>query len=242
VNDAFARAAFPDRSPIGRYVLGDGRRLEIVGVVGTAKSRTIGEDPRPAIYVPILTEYVAAQTPRGVTVVVKTTDAAARFVGPVRDAIRSADRSLAVFDVRTMESHLDDALIVPRLASMVSAIGACVGLAIATLGVYGIISFAVMRRRRELGIRLAVGAQPRQVVIMVLGQGIRLACIGTALGLLAALAVTRFAAGLLYGVSPADPITFAFVPAFLVVVALLACTMPARAAARLDPVEILRSE
>jgi predicted permease len=242
VNDAFARAAFPGQSPIGRRVVGDGKALEIVGLVATAKSRTIGEVPKPSIYLPILTEYTAAQTPRGVTLVVKTRDRAATYAGPMREAIRRADPSLAVFDVRTMDSHLGDALLAPRLAGLLSAVAGCIGLAIAIVGVYGVISFAVARRRREIGIRLAVGARPREVLMMILKQGTRLALIGIALGSLAGLGVTRFAASLLYGVNPRDTLTFVAVPVLLASVALLACLLPARAAARLDPVEVLRSE
>jgi ABC-type antimicrobial peptide transport system permease subunit len=108
--------------------------------------------------------------------------------------------------------------------------------------VYGVISFAVARRRRESGIRLAVGARPREVLVMILKQGITLAAIGTVLGLLAGLSVTRFAASLLYGVTPRDTLTFVAVPLLLTSVSLLACLLPARAAARLDPVDVLRSE
>ncbi len=172
----------------------------------------------------------------------KTRDAAATYAGPIREAIRRADPSLAVFDVRTMESHLHDALLVPRLAGWLSAIAGCIGLAIATIGVYGVISFAVARRHREIGIRLAVGARPGAVLMMILRQGLTLALVGTGVGFLAGLGVTRFAASLLYGVNPTDPLTFAVVPSFLMAVALLACLLPARAAARLDPVEVLRSE
>jgi predicted permease len=261
VNDAFARAAFPNEQgsgqalrqgsgqalrhssgqAIGRRIVGDGMRLEIVGVAATAKSRTIGEAPRPSIYLPILSDY-SAEKRRVVTLVVKTRDGAATYAGPVREAIRRADPSLAVFDVRTMESHLSDALIVPRLAGALSAIAGCIGLAIATIGVYGVISFAVARRRREIGIRLAVGARPREVVLMILKQGLTLAFIGTVLGFVAGLGATRFAASLLYGVNPTDPVTFVVVPSVLLAVALLACLLPARAAARLDPVDVLRSE
>ena len=241
VNDAFAREAFPNQTPLGRRFVGDGKRLEIVGVVATAKSRTIGEDPRPSIYLPLLNDY-SAEVRRRVTLVVKTRDAAATYAGPIRDAIRRADPSLAVFDVRTMESHLHDALLVPRLAGWLSAIAGCIGLAIATIGVYGVISFAVARRHREIGIRLAVGARPRTVLMMILKQGLTLALIGTGLGFLAGLGATRFAASLLYGVNPTDPLTFVAVPSFLMAVALVACLLPARAAARLDPVEVLRSE
>jgi predicted permease len=242
VNDAFARAAFPSQSPIGRVVLGDGKKLEIVGLVATAKSRTIGEAPRPSMYLPILNEYSAAQTLRGVTLVVKTRNAAASYAGPLREAVRSVDRSLAVFDVRPMESHLSDALILPRLAGALSVAAGGTGIVIAMIGVYGVISFAVVRRRRELGIRLAIGARPREILVMILKQGVALAVMGTAVGVLVSLGLTRFAASLLYGVNPTDPMTFVVVPASLMAVALVACTLPARAAAQLDPVDVLRSE
>lgn len=242
VNDAFARAAFPNESPIGRRIVGDGKALDIVGVVETVKSRTIGEDPRPSIYLPILTEYIASQAYRGVTLVVKTRGAAGAYADSLRQVIRSVDPSLAVFEVRTMESHVRDALVVPRLTWALSAVAGSIGLTLATIGVYGVISFAVARRRRELGIRLAIGARPGEVLTMILGQGLTLASIGIAVGLLAALGVTRFAATLLYAVNPRDPATFVVVPAVLLAVALLACLLPARAASRLDPVEVLRSE
>ncbi len=242
VNEAFATAAFAGTSPIGRRVLGDGKQLNIVGVVATAKSRTFGEAPRPAIYLPILDEYSAVDNPRGVTLVVKSRPPLAASADQLREVIRGADRSLAVFDVRTMGSHVNDALIVPRLVSAVSAAAGSIGLVIATVGVYGVISFAVARRRRELGIRLAIGAAPREILTMILRQGATLALAGIALGLLISLSVTRFAATLLYGVDPADPLTFIVVPAFLFAVAVLACLLPARSAARLDPVEVLRRE
>jgi len=242
VNDAFARAAFTNESPIGRRILGDGKQLEIVGIAATAKSRTIGEAPRPAIYLPILTAYAAAEYRRGVTLAVKTRDAAASYAGPLRETIRTVDRSLAVFDIRTMESHLGDARIVPRLTWALSATAGFVGLVIAAVGIYGVISFAVTRRRRELGIRVAIGARPHEILVMILREGAKLALLGIALGLSIGLGVTRFASSLLYGVDPADPLTFVVVPSILLAVALLACLLPARAAARVDPVEVLRSE
>jgi predicted permease len=242
VNEAFARTAFPNGSPIGRRVLGDGKELEIVGLVATAKSRTIGEDPRPTIFLPILTEYSAAETPRGITLVVKTKGPAASYAGQLREALRRADPSLAVFEVRTMESHLREALILPRLAWVLSAFAGCIGSVIAVVGMYGVVSFAVARRRKELGIRLAIGARPREILMMILRQGLALAFAGATVGSLTALGLTRFGASLLYGVSPTDKMTFVIVPSFLMAVALLACMLPARAAARLDPVEVLRGE
>ena len=242
VNDAFARAAFPNQSSIGRRVLGDGKALEIVGLVATANSRSIGEAPRPSIYLPILSAYSAAELPRGVTLVVKPTGPAVSYGGPLRDTIRRVDPLLAVFNVRTLERHLGDALILPRLAWALSAAAGCIGLVIAIVGLYGVISFAVARRRRELGIRMALGARPREILVMILKQGLTLAFVGTAVGLLAALGLTRFGATLLYGVTPADKVTFVLVPSVLAAVALLACILPARVAARLDPVDVLRSQ
>ena len=242
VNEAFARAAFPDGSPIGRRVLGDGKALDIVGVVATAKSRTIGEPPRPTIYLPILNEYSAADAPRGVTLVVKTRDGAAFYSGAIREAIRGIDPSLAVFDVRTMENHLRDALLVPRLAWTLSAVAGGTGAVIAVIGIYAVISFALARRRREFGIRLAIGARPREILMLMLKQGLAWAFMGIGIGFLAALALTRFGATLLYGVNPTDALTFALVPSLLMIVALLACLLPARAAANLDPLDVLRAE
>jgi predicted permease len=242
VNEAFARAAFANESPIGRRIVGDGKRLQIIGVVATASSRAVGEAPRPSLYLPLLNEYAARETPAGVTLVVKTSGEPATYSAPVRDVIRRLDPRLAVFNVRTMESHLSDALIVPRVAGTLSTVAGGIGLAIATIGVYGVVSFAVARRRREIGIRLAIGARPREILTMIVKQGAVLAFAGTALGFLAGLSVTRFAASLLYGVHPTDTITFVAVPSFLLLVALLACLLPARSAARLGPADVLRSE
>ena len=242
VNDTFERLVFPGGSAVGRRVVGDGKALDIVGVVATAKSRSIGEAPRPAIYLPVLTAYTARELPRGVSLMVKTNGAPMGFVGPVRDAIRSAEPSIAVFDVQSMDSHVESALIAPRLAWTLSAAAGVLGLTLAVIGIYGVVSFAVARRRRELGVRLALGARSEEVLAMILRQGLGMTAIGVALGCLSAFGLSRFTASLLYGVGPLDPLTFTAVPAFLIAVAALASLLPARQAARLDPAEVLRSE
>lgn len=242
VNEAFARAAFPGQSAVGRRVLGDGKALNIVGVVSTAKSRSVGEAPRPIIYLPVLSEYSAREAPRGITLVAKTRGDAAGSVADVREAIRGVDPTLAVFDIRTMERQVSDALIMPRMAWALSAVTGAIGLVIATIGVYGVISFAVARRRREFGIRLAIGAHPRDILGMLVMSGCVLALVGIGAGMLLSFAVTPLAASLLYGIDPADPLTFVAVPLFLMVVVVLASVLPAYAAARLDPVDVLRSE
>ena len=242
VNDAFARAAFQDESPLGRRILGDGKALDVAGVVSTAKSRTIGESARPAIYLPMFSEYVAGHASRGITLAVRTTGDPASMSTAVRDAIRAADPTLAVFDIRTMATHIGDAMILPRLMWGLAAAASGIGLTLAIIGLYAVVSFAVVRRRRELGIRLAVGAMPREILLMVLKQGLGLALIGTAIGVLTSAGVTRFASSLLYGIDPIDGVTFVAAPAVLLLVAAAACLIPARAAARLNPVEVLRAE
>jgi hypothetical protein len=242
VNEAFARSAFPGQSPMGRRIVGDGKSLIIAGRVATAKSRTIGEDPRPAIYLPLLPAYAASEAPRGVTLAVKTSNRAATYTQPLREVIRRADPTLAVFDVRTMESHLRDAMLVPRLTSALSAVAGGIGLAIAVIGIYGVVSVAAARRRREFGVRLAVGAKPREILWMMLRQGVTLALLGTAIGVVAALGLGRSVASLLYGVHPTDPVTFVIAPIGLIIVTLIASMVPARAAAAVNPVEVLRSE
>jgi predicted permease len=241
VNDAFARAAFSGQSPIGRRVLGDGKALDIIGVVATANSRSVGEPPRPTIYLPLLSEYSARDVPRGVTLAAKVEPMTGAFAS-LQASIHDVDPSLALFDVRTFERHVDEALILPRITWLVSAAAGATGLLLATIGVYGVVSFAVVRRRRELGIRLAVGATPREILFMILKQGGALALTGIVLGSAVALGISRFTASLLYGIGPFDPITFGIVPIVLLLVALMACLTPARAASRLDPVEVLRSE
>jgi len=166
----------------------------------------------------------------------------AAYAGPLRDAIRGADPMLAVYDVRTMERHLENARLMPRVAGTLSTVAGVVGLVIATVGVYGVISFAVVRRRREIGIRLAVGARPLEIVAMVLRQGLTMTVVGTGIGVVAGAMLTRLVASLLYGIEPRDTATFMAVPAFLIVIALIACLLPARSASRTDPVSVLRSE
>jgi predicted permease len=242
VNDAFARSVFPGESPLGRWFVGDGRKLRVIGLVSTTKSRTIGETPRPSIYLPILDTYSQELAPRGVTLVVRTSGDATAYAGTIREALRDVDPLLAVYDVRTMASHLRDAYLVPRLTGMLSTAAAGIGVMLALIGMYGVAWSAVSRRRREFGVRLAVGATPREIMTMILRRGLVLASIGTAAGCLAGWAVTRFAGGLLYGVSPTDAVTFVTVPAALALVTLLACAAPARSAARVNPADALRSE
>jgi ABC-type antimicrobial peptide transport system permease subunit len=176
------------------------------------------------------------------TLVLRTRGNPAGYAPLVRRAIRNIDPTLAVFDVRTMETQLSQALFLPRAAAFLFGLAGFMGLLIATVGVYGVISFAVAQQTKEIGIRMALGARRGQVLGIVLKQGLGLTVIGSAVGLGLSLVLARLAASLLYGVSPTDPVTFLCVPMFLLLVALVACVVPALRAASLDPLRALRYE
>lgn len=160
----------------------------------------------------------------------------------LRQTIRAIDPDLAIFDLRTMDTHLSQALFAPRSAAVLFGFAGLMGLLISIIGIYGVINFTVARQIKEIGVRMALGARRTQVLAMVLKQGLLLTLIGSAIGLVLALVLSRIAASLLYGVSPADPLTFIAVPLFLLSAALAACLVPARRAASLEPIRALRYE
>ncbi|HXA50381.1 MAG TPA: FtsX-like permease family protein, partial [Candidatus Acidoferrum sp.] len=239
-NQALADAAFPKQNPVGQRIRYLGRTVRITGLVATTKSRTIGEDPRPCLYFPIAKDIRGNDSMTGITLAVRTRANPAGYAQPVRQIIRDLDPSLAVFDVRTMDQQLSQALFLPRVAASLFGLAGFMGLLISTIGIYGVISFMVARQTREIGIRMALGARRPQVVRMVLGHGLLLTIAGSVIGLGVALALSKIAASLLYGVSPTDRLTFLGVPAVILMVAMLACLAPARRAASLDPIRALR--
>ena len=240
VNRALADKAFPKQNPVGRRILYFGRMVRIAGLVETTKSRSIGEDPQPCLYFPIARGLRGNDSLTGITLALRTRGNPASYAPQARQAIREIDPALAIFNVRTMDTHLSQALFLPRAAAFLFGLAGFMGLVISTVGIYGVISFAVSRQTKAIGIRMALGARRGQVLGMVLKQGLVLTVIGAAIGLGTALALSRVAASLLYGVSPTDTATFIGVPALLLLVALLACLMPARRAAALDPIGALK--
>lgn len=242
VNQALADRAFPKQNPVGRRISYFGRSVRITGLVATTKSRSIGEDPRPCLYFPLAREVRGNDSLTGITLILRIRGNPSSYAPLVRRTIRDIDPTLALFDVRTMEAHLSRAMFPPRVAAFLLGLAGFMGLLISTIGLYGVISFGVARQTREIGIRMALGARRGQVFARVLRQGMILTCIGSAIGLGAALALGRVVASLLYGVSPADTLTFLAVPGFLLLIALVACLVPARRAASLDPIGALRYE
>jgi putative ABC transport system permease protein len=241
VNETLARQVFPGQDPLGQRIRigvgtdpSDPHVFEIVGVVGDVR---VSIPAPPEIYVPHL-----QQSWPWMSLVVRTSGEPGSLAGALRRQVAALDPELSVYNVRPLAELLSDALAARRLVMALLGGFALLGLALATVGVYGVLSQSVERRRAEIGVRLALGADSGDVLRMVLGQAARLAAAGVTLGLIAAFALTRVLQGLLFGVSATDPATFAAVAAVLAAAAMLASYLPARRAARLDPAAVLREE
>jgi predicted permease len=241
-NQAFVERLLKNQNAIGQRVTGGGVTYEIVGVVKNIKSRTLGEELRPVLFRSLEQSIGGDPSFLGYAVVVRSAGDPAALAPAVRREIHALDPTLAIFNAETMENHLRDALFLPRLAGTLFGVFGVVGLLLAAVGLYGVMSYSVSRRTREIGIRLALGAQTGEVRGLVLRQGMLLTLIALALGLGVAWAVAQFSASFLYGVGPHDLVTFTGVPIFLAAVAFVACWIPSRRAARLDPLTALRHE
>jgi ABC-type antimicrobial peptide transport system permease subunit len=207
-------------------------------VVGNTRDAGLGSDPLPTVYIPLA---VMPTWPR-FSYAIKTTGHPGAVAASAREAIRAIDPSLPVRNVRTVDAVLAESVAPARWSMTLLAVFAGVALVMAALGIFGVLSFVVTQRTRELGIRIALGAAPAAVRRMVVGQGLALVVAGLALGLAGASALTRVMTSLLYGVEPTDPITYAGVIGLLVTIAALASWLPARRATRVDPIIALRAE
>jgi predicted permease len=240
VNQTMARRFWGDLDPIGRrFRLGasEGQVVRIVGVAGNGKYGTVGERPRPYMYLPMDQDYHS-----GVTLVLHTEGDPAAMVPMVRAVVNRLDPNLGTFGVMTMAEHLDNALNLARTSALLAGSFGAVALLLAVIGIYGVVAYSVARRTREVGIRMALGASPMDVLRLVLRSGLGLALTGMAIGLSAAFPAARLVAGMLYDVSPSDLSIFLSMSVLLVSVVLIATWLPARRAMRVDPVISLRSE
>jgi putative ABC transport system permease protein len=208
-----------------------------VGIVGDIRHFSLAEDPRPEYYFPIRQDTLPSQT-----LVVRGSTEAAALVPALRAAIRELDPNLAVTSVRTLDSLVSRSAAQPRFRAILLGIFAALALLLSAVGIYGVLATAVTQRTREIGVRMALGAEGKDVLAMVVGQGMRLVGIGLGVGLLGSLALTRVLSGLLYQVSATDPFTFAGASVLLGCVALLACGLPAYRAAKVEPMAALRVE
>ena len=210
---------------------------EIVGVVGDVRNRNLSTESKTAYYVP------QTQVPFSQMVgVVKTTGEPHSLISAVTKEVAAMDADLPLFGVKTMDEYLSASVTAPRFNTTLLTIFASVALVLTIVGLYGVMSYSVAQRTNEIGIRLALGAQSRDVLLMIVKQGSTLILLGLVIGLFGAYALTRLIASLLFGVTAKDPITFGAVAVLLAIVALLACYVPAWRATKVDPMEALRCE
>jgi len=237
VNEQMATKYWAGASPIGRTVKYGGKEHTVVGVVPTGKYQRLGEPPTPFYYLAQAQHWNEAMS-----VVIRTTGDPLAVAPALRSAAAAFDETLPVSDIRTMTRHLGIALMPARLAGAALGVFGLLGLVLASIGMYGVMAYTVSQRRREIGIRMAIGAAGRDVVGMIMRQGLTLVLIGAAIGIAGALGASRLLRGILYSPSVIDPLTFAGVPLLLTAVAALASWMPARRASAVDPLEALRQE
>ena len=242
INQTMAERLWPDEDPIGRRMRlytspgNFGPWLEIVGVVGDTKILELSEETRTEMFQPIdQAGNTWPWTVRDRTLVIRTSTAPLPLAGAVQNSVAAIDADVPVYDVQTMHNLVSTNVAQPRFNSVLMGLFACIALILATIGIYGVMSYAVAQRTQELGVRLALGAQATDVLRLVVRQGMLLTAIGLGIGLMGALLVSRALAGMLYGVGTMDPLTYTVVIVFLAIIALLANYIPARRATRIDP-------
>jgi predicted permease len=243
INQTLARRYWPGEDPVGKHIKTGGLErptnpwMEVVGVVGDMKFTSLETPADPTLYQPYQQGAWSAMY-----LVVRATQDPLNLVAPLRAAVWSLDKDLPVARVRTMDQLLSKSVAQPRFRAWLIGLFGCAALLLAAVGVYGVVSYSVTERTREIGVRVALGARRGDVLRLVIGQGLQLAGLGVALGMVGAFLVTRLLTKLLFAVKPYDPLTFAGAAALLSVVVLAACYIPARRATRVDPQVALRYE
>jgi len=238
INETMARKYWPNEDPIGaRINFGQGNKAEIVGVVNDVKSFGLEEKTHPDIYRPY------AQAPfRLIAFAVRAGGDPLSLVAAVKNAIYAVDKDQPVFKVITMEKLAAESITLRRVSMLLVGGLSALALILAAIGIYGVMSYTISQQRREIGLRLALGAQASDVLKLVIAEGMKPALFGMIIGLLASFALTRLIKGLLFGVSATDPATFIVISTLLGGVALVACWIPARRATKVDPMIALRCE
>jgi putative ABC transport system permease protein len=243
INQTLARQIFPNEDPIGKHIKpgvsasGPEVMREIVGIVGDVKHRHLWQKPDAECYVPY------DQVPIGSMIVVaRTAGDPMRLLPAVREQVHAIDAELPVYSAQTLEQYVSDSLAQRRFTSLLLGVFAGSGLLLAIVGLFGVVSYSVEQRTHELGVRAAFGAERRDILRLVLGYGMGMTAAGIVAGIIGTLALSRVLASELYGVSSTDPLTFAATALILLVVALVACYVPARRAMRVDPMVALRYE
>jgi predicted permease len=242
VNQTLAQRHLPGQDPIGKRIRSIGNNWRtVVGVVGDVRQSGVTQSVRAEVYVPV-TQAVWTPMAQTMSLVVRADAEPEALISAVRNAVREIDPAQPVFNVKTMEAVVTDSVADRRLNMQLLGIFAAVALTLAVIGIYSVMSYTVSQHTREIGIRMALGARPLDVLKLVVGQGMGLTLVGVGLGLAGAFGLTRLMATLLYGVKATDPPMFAVVSALMVIVSLLACYVPARRATKVDPMVALRNE
>ena len=237
ISESLASRVFPDEDPMGQSLLlalNEKTPFEIIGIVGDIRHRTLESGPFATMYLPVLGGSS--------NLAIRVAGDPLSLASALRTELQAIDPDQPIAAVRTMEEVVAASIGAPRYRTMLLGLFAFVALLLAAIGIYGVISYAVAQRTHEIGIRMALGAQSMAVHRLVIGQGMTLALVGVGAGLIGAFALTRLLAGLLFGVTATDPVTFTSVAVILTGIALLACWIPARRAARVDPMIALRHE
>jgi len=240
VNEELARRYFAGHAVGKRLQFGSGEEVpfrEIVGVVRMAKYRNLREEPLPFIYIPMGQEYQP-----GMALMLRTAGDPTSLAGAVRSEMQAINKDVAVFSVEAMSERLNSQIAADRMIAVLLSVFGGGALLLASIGIYGVVAYSVAQRTHEIGIRIALGAEQRDILRLIVGQGMFLVLIGAGIGLALALAVTRVLKSLLFGISATDPLTFTIVVLVLVGVSLLACYLPARRAMKVDPLVALRYE
>jgi predicted permease len=250
IDESFANRYFPHQDPIGKHIniKGIDKPLEIVGVVGHVKQWGLDADDKETLHAQFYSPFMQIadkdmqQTTGGVNVMLRFAGSQQAALDSIRRAVTAMNNEQFLFDVQTFDEIISKALAAQRFSIILLGVFAGLALLLASVGIYGVISYVVGERTHEIGIRLALGADRLHILRLILGRGGILAMAGIGLGLICALALTRLMASLLYGVRSTDPLTFAGVAILLTLVALAACYIPARRASKVDPMVALRYE
>ncbi len=238
VNEAFVSRFYPGQNLVGRTIESSGGDpIRIIGIAATTKIRTLGEDPRPAVY-----QLHRQNSFGGIQVIVRGSGTSSELLATTRQILDEIAPNMVLLEAKTMDEHLALMLFLPRMAALLLSIFGGLALTLSAIGIYGVVSYAVSKRTRELGIRMALGASAGDVVRMAVGGGMRLVAVGGVVGVVLAAAVTWSISGFLDGIGSADLATFGVIPLILAGVALLAAFIPARRASTVDPVQALRTD
>jgi putative ABC transport system permease protein len=241
INEAMAKQIWPNEDPIGKRI-GDDGKLTVIGVVGNVKNYGLLRPPAPELYAPYTLKTFWADMRWNMRLLVRSTLDNSDIAAALRREVQAVDPGQPIYAVQTMNLVIENTVRDKSLNTTLLSVFAGVSLLLAVIGVYGVMSYTVAQHTREIGIRMALGAQPRSILKLIVGRGLVLVSVGAVIGVFASFGLTRFIENMLFGVTPTDPLTFVMIVALLGLVALLACLIPAQRAMRVDPIVVLRHQ